>query len=286
MPIDLPIPLVTTQWLAAHLGRPGLVPLDASWYLPTAGRDPDAEFQAGHLPGAQRFDIDAASDRTSPLPHMLPTPTAFATYAGTLGIDADAAVVVYDGSGANLSAGRVWWMFRVFGHDRVAVLDGGIGKWRAEGRALETGAASAASPRTFVSHPVTSLVRNADAVARALADGAQVVDVRAAERFEGRAPEPRAGVRSGHMPGSRNVPYASLVDAAGVLRPAAQVQALLQSAGVDAAQPIICSCGSGVSAGALALALATLGRQDAAIYDGSWSEWGADPKRPVATGPA
>lgn len=285
-PLSLPVPLVSAAWLAGHLDHPALRILDGSWYLPQMGRDADGEFAAGHVPGAQRFDIDEASEPGATYPHTLPTPGHFAELASSLGIGNDDAVVVYDGSGGNLSAGRVWWMFRVFGHDRVAVLDGGWGAWKAQGAPVERGPARSREPTRFAAAFRPALVRDADDVAAALAAGVPVVDMRSRERFEGRAPEPRAGVRGGHMPGARNVPYAELVDASGRVLPAAELRARLAANRVPESGPIICSCGSGVSAGAMALALATLGRTDAAIYDGSWTEWGTDTSRPVVTGPA
>jgi len=287
MTLTLPGPLVSAAWLHAHLADPQLVVLDASWYLPAAQRDPHAEYLAGHLPGAQRFDLDAASETTSPLPHTLPSDGQFGELLQRLGITPAHAVVIYDGSGANLSAGRVWWMCRVFGHGAVAVLDGGIGAWRRAGLALATGGAHrepAAARYPAVRHD--ALVKTADAVEVWLATHGQVADARPAGRFTGELAEPRAGLRGGHMPGARSLPFNSVVDADGMVLPPEQLRAAFASAGLDVAQPIVCSCGSGTSAGALLLALATLGRLDTPIYDGSWSEWGADAARPVVTGPA
>jgi len=277
--------LVSTAWLAGRLGQAGLVILDTSWYLPTSGRDARAEFAAAHLPGARFFDLDAASDHTSALPHMLPPEEAFAAYAGSLGVGAGSAVVVYDGSGTNLSAARVWWMFRAYGHEAVALLDGGLPRWRAEGRPLEAGT-RAVTPAPFEARLDRRQVREAREVAAALADGsAQVVDCRPAGRFEGREPEPREGIPSGHMPGARNLPYGDLVGPDGTLLPPTALRARLAAAGIDPARPVIASCGSGTSACSLLLALEQLGAAPGALYDGSWTEW-AGSGRPVVTGPA
>ncbi|HSE67852.1 MAG TPA: 3-mercaptopyruvate sulfurtransferase [Gemmatimonadales bacterium] len=265
--------VVSTHWLAERLDRLEVRVLDASWYLPSSGRNGRAEFVAGHIPGARYFDLDAASDHRTPLPHMLPTAARFAEEAGGLGVSNDSTVVIYDGSGANLSAGRAWWMFRVFGHDRVAVLDGGIRKWRAEGRALEPGMPRV-EPAVFTAKPRPGIVRTMDEVADALRSGAvQVVDMRSQSRFEGSDPEPRPGLPSGHMPGALNLPYTTLVGADGTLLPPDELRQRIAAAGLRLDRPIIASCGSGVSACALLLALDTLGVQGTALYDGSWTEW-------------
>ncbi|MHB1223124.1 MAG: 3-mercaptopyruvate sulfurtransferase [Gemmatimonadaceae bacterium] len=266
--------LVTTAWLAGHLSDPALRVLDASWYLPSAGRDARAEYVAGHVPGARFFDLDAASAHDTPLPHMLPTPEAFAAYVGALGVGDEHDVVVYDGSGVNLSAPRVWWMFRAFGHDRVSVLDGGLGKWRAEGRPLEAGGNSSETAR-FTPRPRPELVRDLAAMASRVAAGdSQIVDMRSAGRFAGRDPEPRPGLRGGHMPGSVNLPFNELVNPDGTALDEAALRARLGAAGIDLGRPVVASCGSGTSACALLLNLDRLGVRDAALYDGSWSEWG------------
>ncbi len=276
-------PVVPDAWLAERLGTPGLVLLDASWYLPPSGRDARAEFEAGHLPGARRFDLDAASDPASSLPHMLPSDAAFGHYVGGLGIGNDDAVVVYDGSGTNLSAARAWWMFRAFGHRAVAVLDGGSVRWRAAGRPLEGGAVTVA-PRAFTARLDRGLVRGAGEVAAALAQGtAQVVDVRSAGRFEGRDPEPRPGLPSGHMAGAVNLPYTDLVGPDGLVLSADEVRARLQRAGISLDRPVIATCGSGTTACNLLLALERIGAAPGALYDGSWTEW-AGSGRPIATG--
>ncbi len=276
-------PVVPDAWLAERLGTPGLVVLDASWYLPPSGRDARAEFEAGHLPGARWFDLDAASDPASSLPHTLPSDAAFGAYAGSLGIGNDDAVVVYDGSGTNLSAARAWWMFRAFGHRAVALLDGGSARWRAAGRPMERGAVTVA-PRAFTARLDRSLVRDAAEVAAALAQGtAQVVDMRSAGRFEGRDPEPRPGLPSGHMAGAVNLPYTDLVGPEGLVLPADEARARLQRAGIVLDRPVIATCGSGTTACNLLLALERIGAAPGALYDGSWTEW-AGSGRPVATG--
>jgi thiosulfate/3-mercaptopyruvate sulfurtransferase len=278
-------PLVTTDWLAARLGAPGLALLDASWHLPGSGRDAGAEFLAARLPRARRWDLDAISDRDRPLPHMAPGPDAFGAALAGLGLGGGEMVVVYDSHGI-FSAPRAWWTFRLMGWDRVAVLDGGLPKWRAEGRPLDSGPADAPAPsRPPTPRPEAGRVADAEAVARALATGAaQVVDVRPATRFRGEAPEPRPGLRPGHMPGARSLPFAEVLNADGTLKDAAGLRAVLAAAGVDPARPVVATCGSGVTAAILALALERLGRT-VAVYDGSWAEWGADARRPIATGP-
>jgi thiosulfate/3-mercaptopyruvate sulfurtransferase len=275
-------PLVSTTWLVEHLGDPLLRVLDASWYLPTSGRDARAEYRGGHVPGAVFFDLDAASDPATALPHMLPTEPAFAAYAGGLGIGPGTTVVAYDGSGNNISAGRAWWMFRAFGHSRVSVLDGGLGKWKAEGRPLEQGEV-APEPQRIEARLDRRQVRSMAEVESALADpSVQVVDVRAAGRFLGRDPEPRP-IPSGHMPRSHNLPFGELFAADGTLLPPDPLRRLLARAGISPERPVIASCGSGTSAAALILALATLGSEGHAVYDGSWTEW-ASAGKPIARG--
>lgn len=284
--MDTPIdPLVTTDWLAAHLGDPGLVVLDGSWHMPDAGRDAKAEYARGHIPGAVFFDIDQVSDHASNLPHMLPAPADFATAVRRLGLEPDSTVVVYDSVGV-FSAPRVWWSFRTMGHDRVFVLDGGLPKWLAEGHPVEAGWREAAHGE-FKAHFRPELVRDLAGVRGVLDGGSeQVVDARSAARFRGEAPEPRYGVREGHMPGALNAPWSGIVAEDGTLKPREALEAAFEAAGVDLTRPIVTTCGSGISAAILALALAVLGRGDVPVYDGSWSEWGtADSGAPVATGP-
>lgn len=277
--------LVSTEWLAGALGDPQLAVVDASWYLPSAGRDAHGEYVTGHVPGARWFDVDLLSDQASPLPHMLPDPDAFGQTIGTLGIGSDDFIVAYDGSGTNLSAARAWWMFRVFGHDRVAVLDGGLGQWKAEGRPLESGVPMVAPRRfTAVLHP--DLLVSRDEIFNDLGTGRnQVLDARSPGRFAGTEPEPRPGIRGGHIPGSHSVPYPELVGPDGRLLPEGALRQRLAAAGVDPARPSIALCGSGVTACAILLALHQLGNRDARLYDGSWTEWGGRADLPVETGP-
>ena len=273
--------LVSTDWLMAHLSDPDLVVIDASWHMPATGRDGRREFLAGHIPGAAFFDLDAVSDHTSPLPHMLPSPEDFASAMGALGVSNDMRVVVYDGAGL-FSAPRLWWMLRTFGHDKVAILDGGLPKWTAEGRPLDTGEAHPTA-RTFAPRFDAAAVADVEQVRAALnAGSAQVLDARSADRFFGRTPEPRPGLASGHMPGALNMPMTDLI-AGGRLKEPQALEATLAAAGVSVDKPVITSCGSGVSAAVITLALARLGRQAGRLYDGSWTEWGGRADLPVAT---
>ena len=276
-------PLVSTAWLAERLERPGLRILDGSWWMPAEGRSGHAEYLEAHIPGAVFFDIDAIADRTVDLPHMLPTPEEFTAAAGRLGLSRDATIVTYDTFGIRAAA-RVWWTLRVMGFTRVFVLDGGLRTWRAEGRRLEAGE-TIPSPTTLSLSFDASLVRTLNEVRALVTSHAeQIVDARGGPRFRGEVPEPRASLRSGHMPGARNVAFDGLLDADGRMKPAATLAAIFQGAGIDLDQPIVATCGSGVTASVVALALARLGRDRAAVYDGSWTEWGGLADTPVATG--
>jgi thiosulfate/3-mercaptopyruvate sulfurtransferase len=275
--------LVSTEWLAPRLNDQNVIVLDASYYLANAKRDADAEFLADHIPGAQRFDIDAISDKSNALPHMLPPPEQFAEQVGALGVGDGMTIVLYDGIGL-YGAARVWWTFRAFGSENVRVLDGGMPKWKAENRPLETGPAKPRAPKTFTPKFNRHMVASIDDVQKVLLDKtAQVVDARAADRFRGEAPEPRVGLRGGHMPGSFNVPF-GLVLQDGRLKSHDKIAAAFEEAGVDLDKPVVTSCGSGVTASILTFAIEALGKQPGRVYDGSWSEWGARPDTPIVKG--
>jgi len=276
-----PDALVGTDWLAENLTSPEVRVLDGSWYLPAQKRDGKTEFAEAHIPGARHFDIDEISDRTNDLPHMLPSAADFAATVGAMGIGNENHVVVYDGIGLQ-SAGRVWWMFRAFGHDRVSVLNGGLPKWRAEGHALTADAAGPAAA-TFTAEFRGDLVRGVEDMKANLGSAReQVLDARAQGRFDASEPEPRQGLRGGHIPGSRCLPYPGLIDPeTKTVRDAASLRGAFEGAGIDLAAPIVTTCGSGVSACILGLGLYLIGRKDVAVYDGSWSEWGSREDTPV-----
>ena len=271
--------LISTDQLAARLDDKNLVAVDASYPSPGEPNRARAGYLEGHIPGAVFFDIDAISDRSSELPHTLTGPTHFGEAVGALGIGNGDTVVVYDTIGL-YSAPRVWWTFRVFGAKEVFILDGGLPKWKAEGRPLEPGAVQR-SPKTFHADMNVGAVATLGDVRMAVTDGsAQLVDARSAERFSGNAPEPRPGLRSGHMPGSFNVPFAKVV-ANGRLAPRAQIEKAFKESGVDLERPTITTCGSGITAAILSFALESVGKEPKGLYDGSWAEWGARPDVPV-----
>jgi len=279
--------IVETDWLASHLSSPDLIVLDGSWHLPTANRDAKKEYLAEHIPGALFFDIDDLSDEKSSLPHMLPSTVKFASRMKKMGIGDGARIVVYDTSGI-FSAARVWWTFRAMGHKDVAVLNGGLRKWKAEGHPLEDGPPVKRYERHYTPLQNTEIIRDLDEMQTLLKkSGTQIVDARPAARFEGRDAEPRPGLRSGHIPGSKNVPSQDLLNADGTLKPQDALRKLFTDAGIDVSRPVVTTCGSGVTASMLALALAVLGQTNAAVYDGSWAEWGQESNGlPVETGPA
>ncbi|MGD8862234.1 MAG: 3-mercaptopyruvate sulfurtransferase [Myxococcales bacterium] len=273
--------LVGTDWLHERLGEVRV--LDGSWHLPSTGRSADAEFADEHIPGAQRFDIDAVADASSSLPHMLPAPEQFAAAVSAMGIGNDDHVVVYDTQGL-FSAARVWWMFRVFGHERVSVLDGGLPAWKAKGHPV-TAELAQITPTRFEARFRPELVADLERVRDIVADGsAQILDNRSADRFHMRVPEPRPHVRAGRMPGATNLPMGDLLDEGGRLLRGERLRRVLGEAGVDPTAPSVCSCGSGVTACVAALALYTLGHESAAVYDGSWTEWGSRDDTPIETG--
>ncbi|WP_157019265.1 3-mercaptopyruvate sulfurtransferase [Mesorhizobium xinjiangense] len=273
---------VTSDWMAEHLGDPGLSIIDASWYLPAQGRDARAEYDAAHIPGAVFFDQDLIVEPESDLPHTLPSPDDFARHVGSMGVAADDLIVVYDGPGL-FSAPRVWWMFRIMGARNVRLLEGGMDGWTSEGRPV-TAEPTKIAPNYFRTDfdaaRVAMLADMRDIVATG---AAQVADARPPARFAGLDPEPRPGVRGGHMPGAANVPALSLARE-GRLRPAEELRAAFEDAGVDLARPVVTSCGSGVTAAVLTLALETLGHTDNRLYDGSWTEWGGRQDTPVISG--
>ena len=283
MSSDDPKTLVSTQWLAAHLKDPDLRVLDASWYLPGSGRDPRADYDAAHIPGARFFDIDDISDHRSDLPHMAPPAEKFMSRMRAMGVGDGHQVVIYDGAGLN-SAARVWWLFRLMGQENVAVLDGGFPKWQAEAHPIED-MPPIIRDRHMTVRVQNHLVRDVTQVSSASKLGdTEIIDARAPGRFSGTEPEPRAGLRGGHIPGSRNLPFQTLLNGDGTMKDIPTLRAAFEAAGVDLTKPAITTCGSGVTAAILALAMERMGKTDWSLYDGSWTEWGAFPTVPVATG--
>lgn len=281
--IDNPKTLVSTEWLANHIKDPDLRILDASWYLPQMARDPRAEYTAAHIPGARFFDIDDISDHRSDLPHMAPPVEKFMSRLRAMGVGDGHQVVVYDGMGL-FSAARVWWLFRLMGQNNIAVLDGGFPKWQAEGRPVED-MPPMVRDRHMTVRRQNHMVKDVTQVAAASKLGDyEIIDARSAARFRGDAPEPRPGLRAGHIPGSKNVPFTSLLNDDGTMKSPETMRDIFVAAGVDLTKPAITSCGSGVTAAVVSLALEILGKTDHALYDGSWTEWGMFPTVPVATG--
>ena len=282
---DDPKTLVSTAWLNANLKDPDLRILDASWYLPTESRDPKAEFDESHIPGARFFDIEEISDHRSNLPHMVPPVEKFLSRIRDLGVGDGHQIVVYDGAGL-FSAARVWWLFKLMGHDDIAVLDGGLPKWASEGRPV-TGEPPVIRDRHMFARPRYEMVKDVTEVSRAskLMDYT-IIDARAADRFKGEAAEPRPGMRAGHIPNSRNVPFNTLLNTDKTMKEPAELKAIFENAGVDLTKPAITSCGSGVTAAVRCLAMERFGKTDHSLYDGSWTEWGAFPTVPIATGDA
>lgn len=282
---DDPTTLVSTGWLARHLKDPDLRIIDGSWYMPDMKRNARAEYDAAHIPNARFVDIDDLSDNRSDLPHMAPPVEKFMSRMRTLGIGDGHQVVVYDGAGL-FSAARIWWMFRLMGKRDVAVLDGGFPKWQAEGRPVED-LPPVIRDRHMTVQYQNQMTRDVTQVARATKLGSHtILDARAAERFRGDVAEPRPGLRSGHIPGARNVPFATLLNPDGTMKNATALRTVFDAAGADLSRPVITSCGSGVTAAIINLALERIGKSDHAVYDGSWSEWGSYPDMPVATGEA
>ncbi|PWS35805.1 3-mercaptopyruvate sulfurtransferase [Falsiroseomonas bella] len=278
--------LVSTDWLAAELGKPDLVVLDCTKYLPNeAPLDGLTEFRKAHIPGARFADLDQLADIEDPLPHMVPTPARFARVVGALGISNGMRVVAYDQKGLQ-SSPRIWWLMRLFGHEAVAVLDGGLPKWKAEGRALESGEPAAAAPATFVPDLIARRLAGIGDVKRIVRQGggeALILDARSKGRFDGTAPEPRPGLSSGHMPGAASLPFTELLNADGTMKDAAAIRALFEARGADDARPLVTSCGTGVTACVLALGAVRAGLPEPAVYDGSWTEWASRPETPKAT---
>ncbi len=278
-----PTSLVSTEWLSQHLSAPDIRVVDASWYLPNENRNPKAEFSEAHIPGAVFFDIDDIADSDTDLPHMVPSPEKFSSRMRKLGLGDGNRIVVYDGSGIR-SAARAWWMIRLFGHDDVSILDGGLVKWQAEGRTISD-LPTPAKERHFTSRINGLMIKDKDQVRRNIETAKnQVLDARSKGRFEGNDPEPRQGLRSGRIPGSQNLPFNQLINGDGTLQSADKLKSAFSDAGIDKKQPVITTCGSGITACVLAFGLHMIGHPQVAVYDGSWTEWGLDTDMPLSSG--
>lgn len=283
MAVEDPKTLVSTKWLAAHLSDPDLRVLDASWYLPNMNRDPRAEYEAEHIPSARFFDIDEISDQASDLPHMVPSVEKFMSRMRAMGVGDGHQIVVYDGAGL-FSAARVWWLFKLMGQNDVAVLDGGLPKWKSEGHPTED-MAPIVRDRHMMVRRQNHMVKDVTQVSSASKLGDyEIIDARAPARFQGTAPEPREDLRSGHIPGSKNLFFKSLLNQDGTMKDAVAIKEAFEQAGVNLHKPAITTCGSGVTAAVLSLGLSLIGKTDHALYDGSWTEWGQFPTLPITTG--
>ncbi len=276
--------VVSSEWLQKELGSPDLKVVDAAFYLPAHNRDANAEYAAGHIPGAVRFDHDEVADHSTGLPHMVPTPEVFAEAVGKLGISENDRIVIYDGPGI-FSAPRGWWLFRIMGAKNVFVLDGGIDGWKAEGRPIESTLPTPAPAKFKTDFRIDKVIDFHSMLSIVVEGSRQVADARPAGRFTGAEPEPRAGMRSGHMPGAYSLPSGTF-SVGGKLRPLSELKKAIEDAGIDLGKPVVTSCGSGITAAIITLALESLGHEDNALYDGAWTEWGAKPDTPIVTGPA
>lgn len=269
--------LVSADWLMQNLGDSSVTVIDGSWYLPQQGRDAVAEYAAGHLPGAVFFDLDEHSDKSSDLPHMMPSAEVFAAAVSGLGISNSDHIIIYDGLGF-MSAPRIWWMFKAFGHESVSVLDGGMPAWNRADGPVENQQTDV-TPSNYLAVLNEKYIATRDSILTFVENGnRQIIDARSAERFSGRAPEPREGLKSGHMPGAKNLPFQKLVGSGGVFRSGTELQQVFEDSGIDLSRPVVTTCGSGVTAAILTLGLEELGHDDNKLYDGSWAEWGSHPE--------
>lgn len=269
--------LVSADWLLQHLGDSSVKVIDGSWYLPQQGRDAVAEYAAGHIPGTVFFDLDGHSDKSSDLPHMMPSAEVFAAAVSGLGISNSDHIIIYDGLGF-MSAPRIWWMFKAFGHENVSVLDGGMPAWNRADGPVENQQTDV-TPSKYLAVLNEKYIATRDSILTFVENGdRQIIDARSAERFSGRAPEPREGLKSGHMPGAKNLPFQKLVGSGGVFRSGTELQQAFEDSGIDLSRPVVTTCGSGVTAAILTLGLEELGHDDNKLYDGSWAEWGSHPE--------